>query len=87
MLVPAAQNELKRHCSDISPGVVASRKHVLTNPVFKDKVATHDLLTYALKEPGKYLAMITAEQLQHGSERIALECLMPAAAAVVVATV
>ena len=58
----------------------------LTNPVFKDKIATHDLLTYALKEPGKYLAMITAEQLQHGSERIALECLMPAAAAEVVAT-
>ena len=59
----------------------------LTNPIFKDKIATHDLLTYAFKESGKYLAMITAEQLQHGSERIALECLMPSAAAEVVASV
>ena len=38
----------------------------LANPVFEGEIATHDLLTYALKEPGKYLAMLRAEQLQHG---------------------
>ena len=38
----------------------------LANPVFEGEVATHDLLTYALKEPGKYMAMVTAERLQHG---------------------
>ncbi len=29
--------------------------------------ATHDLLTYALKQPGKYMAEITSQQLQQGT--------------------
>ena len=61
-------------------------KALMANPVFRDKIATHDLLTYAVKEPFKYLAMITTEQLQHGDDRLALESLMPAAAAKVIAT-
>ena len=36
------------------------------NPIFRHKVATHDLLTYTMKEPRKYLAMISTDQLQHG---------------------
>ena len=58
---------------------------LLKSPVFKDKFATHDLLSYSLKESAKYLGMITVEQLQHGSERTALECLLPAEAAEVIA--
>ena len=60
-------------------------KALLANPVFRDKIATHDLLTYALKESGKYLAMITAEQLQHG-DIMAHTSLMPLAAAESVAS-
>ena len=61
-------------------------KALMANPVFRGKIATHDLLTYAVKAPFKYLAMITTEQLQHGDDRLALESLMPAAAAKVIAT-
>ena len=32
-------------------------KALLANPVFRDKIATHDLLTYTLKESRKYIAM------------------------------
>ena len=56
-------------------------KALLANPVFKDKVATHDLLIYSLQDSGKYLAMIPREQVQRGSERVAEECLLPALAA------
>ena len=55
------------------------------NPIFRHKVATHDLLTYALKEPAKYLAMITTDQLQQG-DIMAQGTLMPAAAAEVIAS-
>ena len=58
---------------------------LVANPVFKHKIATHDLLTYALKESGKYLSQITTEQLQHG-DMMAPDSLMPAAAAEVIAT-
>ena len=60
-------------------------KALIANPVFRHKIATHDLLSYALKESGKYLAMITTEQLQHG-DVMAPDSLMPAAAAEVTAT-
>ena len=61
-------------------------KALLANPVFKDKVATHDLLTYTLKDSGKYLAMIPREQVQRGNERVAEECVLPALAAKEVVT-
>ena len=47
------------------------------NPVFRDKIATHDLLSYALKAAPKYLAMVTTEQLQRGDERLSTASLMP----------
>ena len=56
----------------------------MANPVFKDKIATHDFLSYALKEAPKYLAMITTEQLQRGDERLSLASLMPPEAAKVI---
>ena len=58
---------------------------VVANTVFRHKIATHDLLTYALKDSGKYLSLITTDQLQHG-DMMAPDSLMPAAAAEVIAT-
>lgn len=55
------------------------------NTVFRHKIAAHDLLTYALREPAKYLCLITTEQLQHG-DVIAPDSLLPAAAAEVIAS-
>ena len=60
-------------------------KALIANPVFRHNTSTYDLLSYALKESGKYLAMITTEQLQHG-DVMAPDSLMPAAAAEVIAT-
>ena len=59
---------------------------LLNNPVFTDKIATHDLLSYSLKESVKYLAMITTEKVQEGSERMAFESLLPDEAAEEVTT-
>jgi len=82
-----ARQQASQGASDHLIGVPDDlEKALLANPVFRDKIATHDLLSYALKEAPKYLAMITTEQLQRGTERSALECLMPAAAAKVIAT-
>ena len=53
--------------------------------IFRHKVATHDLMSYSMKDPAKYLAMITVEQLEHGGV-MAHGSLMPAAAAEVIAT-
>ena len=39
---------------------------LLNNPVFTDKIATHDLLSYSLKESVKYLAVITTEKCATG---------------------
>ena len=55
------------------------------NPIFRHKVATHDLLTYAMKDRAKYLAMITTDQLQQG-EVMAQGSLMPAEAAEAIAS-
>ena len=52
----------------------------MTNPVFKHKIATYDILSYAMKDSTKYLKTITTEQLQHG-DMLAPNSLMPAAAA------
>ena len=60
---------------------------LVANPVFSGKIATHDLLTYALKEAPKYLAMITTEQLQRGDERLPTASLMLPEAAKVIANV
>ena len=42
---------------------------LVDNPIFRDKMATHALSTYALKEAPTYLAMIATKQLQRGDER------------------
>ena len=55
------------------------------NAIFRHKVATHDLLSYSMKDPARYLAMITSEQLEHGGI-MAQGSLMPTAAAEVIAT-
>ena len=60
-------------CSDLASAF-------MTNPVFKHKIATHDVLTYAMKEPIEHLKTITTEQVQHG-DMMATSSLMPAAAA------
>ncbi len=60
---------------------------LMAHPLFCDKFATHDLLTYALKQPGKYMAEITSQQLQQGTERRALKSLLPASAATTIANV
>ena len=41
---------------------------LVANSVFRDKIATHDHLTYAVKASPTYLAAITTEQLQRGDE-------------------
>ena len=58
---------------------------LVANTVFRHKIATHDLLTYALREPAKYLSQITTEQLQHG-DVMAPDSLLPAAAAEAIAS-
>ena len=58
---------------------------LIANPVLEHKIATYDLLHYAMKDPGKYLALIPTEKLQRG-HMIALDSLMPAAAAEVIDT-
>ena len=56
----------------------------MSNPVYKHKIATHDVLSYAMKAPTEHLQTITTEQLQHG-DMMATSSLMPAAAADVIA--
>jgi hypothetical protein len=56
----------------------------MTDPAFKHKIATRDVLSYAMKEPIEHLKTITTEQLQHG-DMMATSSLMPAAAADVIA--
>ena len=60
-------------------------KALVANTVFRHKIATHDLLTYAMKESSKYLSQVTTEQLQQG-DMMAPDSLMPAAAAEIIAT-
>ena len=57
---------------------------MMTNSVFKHKVATHDLLSYAMENPTEHFRTITTEQLQHG-DLMAPSSLMPAAAADLIA--
>ena len=54
--------------------------------MFRNKVAAHDLLSYALKTPALHLGEIASEQLQHGGT-IASSSLMPTASSDVIATV
>ena len=39
---------------------------LITNSVFKHKIATHDLLSFAMQDANDHLRAITTEQLQHG---------------------
>ena len=81
-----ARQQALRSASEHLIGTPEDLEKALTaNAVFWNKVATHDLLTATLKESGKYLAMVTQAQLQHGSDRVALERLLPAEAAEIIA--
>jgi hypothetical protein len=81
----ARQEEASRSVSEHLTGVADDlTRALIANPVFRHTVATHDLLSYAMKEPGKYLAVITTEQLHHG-DTVAPDSLTPAAAANVLA--
>jgi hypothetical protein len=57
---------------------------LVANPIFRNEIATHDLLTYALKARPKYLAAITTEKLQRGDECLSQASLMPPDAAKVI---
>ena len=54
---------------------------LMRNPIFWDKVATHDIISFAMKEPTKVLAEVETQSLVQGEERLALESLLPATAA------
>ena len=58
---------------------------LMTNPVFRHKIATHDILSYAMKDSTGYLKTVTTEQLQHG-DMMAKDSLIPSAAADAIAT-
>ena len=80
-----ARQQVPRGASEHLIGVPDDLESALVaNPVFKDKIATHDLLSYALKEAPKYLATITSEQLRRGDERLSVASLMPPEAAKVI---
>ena len=57
---------------------------LMTNPVFTHKVATHDVLSYAMKNPAEHLRMISSAELKRG-DAIAQCVLMPSAAAALIA--
>ena len=56
----------------------------MTNTVFRHKLASHDVLGYAVTVAVQYFKAITTEQLQHG-DVIARSSLLPEAAADVIA--
>ena len=57
---------------------------LMTNPVFTHKVATHDVLSYAMKNPAEHLRTISSAELKRG-DAIAQCVLMPSAAAALIA--
>ena len=52
----------------------------MSNPIFRHKIAIHDLLSYALQSSSDHLQAITTEQLRRG-EMMAPSSLMPIAVA------
>ena len=64
-------------CSDLACALTS-------NSVFRHKIATHDLLSYAMQHPTEHLRTITTEQLQRG-DTSAPSSLMPTAAADLIA--
>ena len=73
-----ARQQAPRGASEHVIGVPDDLESALVaNPVFRDKIATHDLLTFALTEAPKYLTMITTEQLQRGDDVYRVELLLP----------
>ena len=54
-----APEQLIGVCSDLAGAL-------MTNSVFKHKVATHDLLSYAMENPTEHLRTISTEQLRYG---------------------
>ena len=64
-------------CSDLA-------RAFMTNSVFRHKIATHDLLSYAMQHPTEHLGTVTTEQLRHG-EMIVPSGLMPSAVADLIA--
>ena len=46
-------------CSDLA-------RELMTNSVFRHKIATHDLISYAMQHSTEHLRTITTEQLQRG---------------------
>jgi hypothetical protein len=60
-------------CSDLA-------RAFMSNPIFRHKIATHDLLSYALKSSNDHLTPIATEQLRRG-EMMAPSSLIPIATA------
>ena len=64
-------------CSDLA-------RAFMTNSVFRHKIATHDLLSYAMQHSTEHLRSIATEQLRHGGV-MAPSALIPTAAADLIA--
>jgi len=56
----------------------------MTNSVFRHKIVTHGLLSYAMQHATGHLSTITSDELWHG-DMMAPSSLMPAAAADIIA--
>ena len=64
-------------CSDLAGAF-------MTNSVFRHKIATHDLLSYAMQHSTEHLRTITTEQLRYG-EMMTPSSLLPTAVADLIA--
>ena len=81
-----ARQQALRGASEHMIGVPDDLERALVaNPAFRDKIATHGFLMYALKDAPAYVAMITTEQLQRGDQHVSTASLMPPEAAKVIA--
>ena len=72
-----APEHLTTVCSDLA-------RAFMTNSVFRHKIATHDLISYAMKHSNDHLKTITTEHLQRG-DMMAPSNLLPTAIADLVA--
>ena len=66
-------------CSDLACAL-------MSNSVFRHKIATHDLLSYAMQHPTEHLRTITTEQLQRGDTNAPSSLMLTAAADLIAET-
>ena len=73
-----APEQLIGVCSDLA-------RAFMTNSVFRHKIATHDLLSYAMQHPTEHLKTISTEQLRSGEMMMTPSSLLPTAVADLIA--